>query len=72
MAAGAADKAHDRADVDDRAAAGLCHLLGGQLGAEKDAGLVDGDDPFQPSSPSGSPTELPEIPALFTKMSSRP
>jgi len=26
----------------------------------------------QPSSPSGSPTELPEIPALFTRMSSRP
>ena len=26
----------------------------------------------QPSRLSGSPTELPEIPALFTRMSSRP
>ena len=26
----------------------------------------------QPSSPSGSPTELPEMPALLTRMSSRP
>jgi len=25
-----------------------------------------------PSKPSGSPTEVPEIPALFTGMSSRP
>ncbi len=44
MAAGAADKAHDRADVDDRAAARFRHLFGGELGAEKDAGLVDRDD----------------------------
>ena len=44
MTAGAADKPHDRADVDDRAAAGLRHLLGRQLGAEKDAGLIDRDD----------------------------
>src|SRR5439155_26291370 len=67
MAAGSADKAHDRADVDDRTAAGLRHLLCGELGAEEDAGLVDRDDSAQPSSPSGSPTELPEIPALFTR-----
>jgi len=45
MAAGAADKAHDRADVDDRAAAGFRHLLGSELGAEDDAGLVHRDDP---------------------------
>ena len=25
-----------------------------------------------PATPSGSPTELPEIPALFTRMSNRP
>ncbi len=51
VAAGAADKPHDRADVDDRAAAGLCHLLGGELGAEKDAGLVDRDDPVPAVEP---------------------
>src|SRR6266851_5191923 len=44
MAAGAPDKPHDRADVDDRSAAGLRHLLGGELGAEEYAGLVDRDD----------------------------
>src|SRR5580692_11760059 len=44
MTTGAADKAHDRADIDDRATAGLRHLLSGELGAEKDAGLVDRDD----------------------------
>src|SRR5207248_2240538 len=44
MAAGAADKPHDRADVDDRPATSLCHLLGGELGAKEHAGLVDGDD----------------------------
>src|SRR6516162_10964710 len=45
MAAGAADKPHDRADVDDRSATGLGHLLGGEPGAEKHARLVDRDDP---------------------------
>ena len=45
MAAGAADKPHDRADVDDRSTAGLGHLLGREPGAEKDARLVDRDDP---------------------------
>src|ERR1700736_2841826 len=69
MAAGAADKAHDRADVDDRTAAGLRHLLGGELGAEKDAVWLTAMIRCQPSRPSGSPTELPEIPALFTRMS---
>src|SRR5439155_14086567 len=54
VAAGAADKAHDRADVDDRAAAGLGHLLGRELGAEKDAGLVDRDDPV----PAGQPVRI--------------
>src|SRR6516164_4530254 len=46
MAAGATDKAHDRTDVDDRAATGLRHLLGGELGAEKDTGLIDRDHPL--------------------------
>src|SRR6266851_4167470 len=40
MAARAPDKAHDRADVDDRSSAGLRHLLGGKLGAEEDTVLV--------------------------------
>src|SRR5205823_4890657 len=44
VAARTADKPHDRADIDDRAAARFDHLFGGELGAEKDAGLVDGND----------------------------
>src|SRR5579862_2486003 len=44
MPACAPDKAHDRADVDDRSPAGLRHLLGGKLGAEENAGLVYRDD----------------------------
>jgi hypothetical protein len=31
------------ADVDDRPATGLCHLLGNELGAKEHAGLVDGE-----------------------------
>jgi hypothetical protein len=72
MAAGAANKTHDRADVDDRAATGLCHLLGGELGAKEHAGLVDGDDTMPALYTLWSPTELPEIPALFTKMFNLP
>jgi hypothetical protein len=33
-----------RADVDDRPATSLCHLLGGELGAKEHAGLVGCDD----------------------------
>jgi len=45
VTAGAADKSHDRTDIDDRPATGLRHLFGGELGAEKDARLIDRDDP---------------------------
>ncbi|HEX3417106.1 MAG TPA: hypothetical protein VHT21_11985 [Stellaceae bacterium] len=44
MAAAAANKSHDRAEVDDRPATSLCHLLGGELDAKEHAGLVDGYD----------------------------
>jgi hypothetical protein len=44
VAAGVPEKAHDGADVDDRSAAGLGHLLGGELGTEEPAGLVHRDD----------------------------
>ena len=39
------------------------HLFGGEPGAEEEARLIDRDDPVPPAKPSGSPTELPEIPA---------
>src|SRR5712671_1225581 len=55
MAAGAPDKPHDRADVDDRSAAGLRHLLGGELGAEEHAGLIDRDDPVASLDAVGAP-----------------
>jgi len=59
---------------DDRAAHRFFrHLLGGELCAEEHAGLVDGDDtmPAVQVHLDRRP-ELPEIPALFTKMSSFP
>jgi hypothetical protein len=41
--------------IDDRTPASLRHLLGGELGAEKDAGLVDCDDGLTAGSRSFAP-----------------
>ena len=72
MAAGAADKAHDRADVDDRTASGLRHLLGGELSAEEDAGLVDRDDPVPAVKTIGVADRASGDPGIVEQVSSRP